>query len=54
MRQLRKIGIEAVKEPRFKTRHVFWIDLVEGVSGGDRDRLAAEMGEVDVQPLDCR
>jgi hypothetical protein len=54
IRQLRKIGIEAVQEPRFKTRNVFWIDLVEGVSGSDRDRLAAGMGDVDVQPLQCR
>ena len=54
MRQLRKIGIEAVQEPRIKTHNVFWIDIVEGVSASDRDRLAAEMTDVDMQPLDCR
>jgi hypothetical protein len=54
MRQLRKIGIEAVQEPRIKTRNVFWIDIVEGISASDRDRLAAEMADVELQPLDCR
>ena len=54
MRQVRKIGIKPVMEPRYKTRDVFWLDLVEGLTATDHENLVSEMSGVDIQPQDCR
>ena len=54
VRQLRKIGIKAVLEPRYKTQNVFWLDLVEGLSATEHDNLASAMSGLSIQPRACR
>lgn len=54
LRQLRKIGIEALLEPRYRTRDVLWLELIEGISETGHDRLAAELSGVELQPQACK
>lgn len=55
MKQLRKIGInEAVLEPRFKTRNEYWLDLLDGISTADHDRLSSELSGINIEEQACR
>ena len=54
MKQLRKIGIRAILEPRYKTRNVFWLDLGEGLTGADRERLRSDLPGVGLERQACR
>lgn len=54
LKELQKIGIDAVLEPRYKTHDVFWLDLAGDISASDRDRLATVMSGVGVEVRTCR
>jgi cell division septation protein DedD len=54
LKDLRKIGIKAVLEPRYKTHDVFWLDLVDGVTAADRNRLFSELPEASIKQQACR
>ena len=54
MRQLRKIGIEAILEPRYRMREVTWLDLAVGLSETGHEQLVSELPESDIQPRACR
>ena len=54
MRQLRKIGIEAILEPRYRMREVTWLDLAVGLSETGHEQLVSELPESDIQPRVCR
>ena len=55
MKQLHKIGIkEAVLEARYKTRNEYWLDLLEGISAADHDRLSSELSGTNIEEQACR
>ncbi len=54
MKDLRKIGIKAVLEPRYKTREAFWLDLVDGISTADHSRLSSVVPEAGIKQQACR
>ncbi len=54
MKDLRKIGIKAVLEPRYKTRDVFWLDLADDVSEADRNRLSSGVSGASIKQQACR
>lgn len=54
MKDLRKMGITPVLEPRYKIRDVFWLDLVDGISASDRNRLSSDIPESSIKQQACR
>ncbi|MEN8107725.1 MAG: hypothetical protein ABFS22_06930 [Pseudomonadota bacterium] len=54
MKQLHKIGIEPVLQPRYATRNVFWLDIDKNLAGDDQDRLRSGLPELDLQEQVCR
>lgn len=54
MKQLHKIGIEPVLQPRYATRNVFWLDIDKGLAGDDQDRLRSGLPDLDLQEQACR